>query len=149
MAWIGVMLDGTLVEDSEMGSMPVDGALEAVMTLMGEGHRVTVCTSRFAPMPDSERHRMKEQIEQELTGLGFPPLEVWSGTTMPAVDMMIGDNLITFDGEWGLALAQCEQMLSDRGLIPEAPMDDGTMPVDPQEGVSPEDDSNNEGEEEA
>jgi hypothetical protein len=126
MAWIVFDLDNCLVEDhvdemtgEEGGSMPVDGALEAVQTLMGEGHRLTVHTSRFAPMPETERNRLKEQIEQELTAAGFPPLEIWTGTTKPAADIFISDNNVTFDGDWGLVLAQTQQMLEDRGLIPQ------------------------------
>jgi len=143
MAWIVFDLDGTLIEDGEvdpmsgqeMGPMPTDGALEAVQTLMGEGHRLTVYTSRFAPMPESERQRMKEQIEQELTSLGFPPMEIWTGTTKPAADLFLGDNHVTFDGDWGLALAQMQQMLEDRGLIPGPMEDDGMedLPPDAEE----------------
>jgi hypothetical protein len=141
MAWIVFDLDNCLIEDhvDEMtgessGSMPTDGALEAVQTLLGEGHRLTVYTSRFAPMPETEKQRLKEQIEEELVSLGFPPMEVWTGTTKPAADVFIGDNHVTFDGEWGLALAQVQQMLEDRGLVPGPTPDDGLMPEDPTDG---------------
>lgn len=158
MAWIVVDLDGTLVhpedevppEAMEMGMegempqdpngmpqemtppmMPMDGAVEAMNQLAAEGHRLTVFTARFAPMPDSERQRLKEQIETELTATGFPPMEVWTGTSKPSADIFIDDNAVTFDGDWGLALAQTQVMLEERGLVP-GPQPDNGM-VSPEE----------------
>jgi hypothetical protein len=120
MAWIVVDLDGTLLQSFEEGqSQPTEGAVEAMQTLVGEGHRLTVFTSRFAPMPESERYRLKEQFQQELASWGFPPeMEIWTGTTKPDADLFIGDKSITFDNDWGLALAQTQTMLEDRGLLP-------------------------------
>lgn len=144
MAWIVFDLDNCLLEDStdEMtgepaGSVPTDGALEAVQTLTGEGHRLTVYTSRFAPMPETERQRLKEQIEEELMSVGFPPMEVWTGTTKPAADLFVGDNHITYDGDWGLVLAQTQQMLEDRGLVP-PPMEGAIDGLPPEEEVPQE-----------
>lgn len=122
MAWIVVDLDETLISDDGMnGPMPVGGAVEGIQQLVGEGHRVTVQTSRFAPMPDSVRDRLKLQIEEDLQSYGFPPIEVWTGTTKPDADVFIGHNHITYDGDWGLVLAQTEMMLTEMGLQP-APM---------------------------
>lgn len=122
MAWIVVDLDETLVVDDGMnGQMPVDGAPEAVQQLVAEGHRVTVQTSRFAPMPASEKDRLKQQIEEDLQSYGFPPIEVWTGTTKPDADVFIGHNHITYDGDWGLVMAQTEMMLSEMGLQPAPP----------------------------
>lgn len=132
MAWIAVALDGTLLShgpESMEGEppMPVDGAVEAMQLLASEGHRLTAVTSRFAAMPDSERHRLKMEFEQELLNFGFPPIEVWTGTTQPSADVFIGGNFVTFDQDWGLALAQTQQMLQDSGLLPDAPMMDQQM----------------------
>lgn len=133
MAWIVIDLDHTLVIEGEpdavdpmtgepLGPQPVPGAPEACAQLAAEGHRLTVYTSRFAPMPDSERQRLKEQLEQELQSFGFPPMEVWSGFTKPAADVFIGHNHITYDGDWNLALAQTEMMLNEMGLGTSAPV---------------------------
>lgn len=132
MPWFAVDLDGSLVskeQDPMTGqevTVPIDGAVEAMNQLAEEGHRISVYTSRFAPMPETRRDALKQSIEAELTGLGFPPLEVWTGTTKPSADIFIGDNNVTFDGDWGLALAQSQTMLQERGLS-EIPPDDGTM----------------------
>jgi hypothetical protein len=131
MAWITISFDDTLVQDMGDGQIvPVPGAPEAVMQLMNEGHRLTVVTSRFAPMPDSERARLKEQLEQDLQMQGFPPMEVWTGTTRPDSDIHIGAEAITFDKDWGLALAQLSVMLEERGLIPGPQPDDGLVEED-------------------
>lgn len=142
MAWIVFDLDNTLLEDSsdpmtgeEAGSIPTEGSVEAVQTLAAEGHRLSVYSSRFAPMPESERQRIKDQIEEELMAAGFPPLEVWTGTTKPSADLFVGDNHVTYDGDWALVLAQTQQMLEDRGLVP-GPMEDdgsGELPPDAEE----------------
>ena len=144
MAWIVFDLDNCLLEDStdEMtgepaGSVPTDGALEAVQTLTGECHRLTVYTSRFAPMPETGRQRLKEQIGEELMSVGFPPMEVWTGTTKPAADLFIGDNHVTYDGDWGLVLAQTQQMLEDRGLVP-PPMEGAIDGLSPEEAEVPQ-----------
>lgn len=123
MAWIGLDLDQTLVNqniDPQTGQAgedtPTEGAIEAVNQLATEGHRLTIFTARFAPMPNSERQRLKQQIEQELTSMGFPPMEVWAGRDKPSFDAYIGNEAITYDNDWALALAQLRFSLQDRGI---------------------------------
>ena len=146
MAWFVLDLDHCLVNEGEegqvdpmsgapIGPMPVDGALEACMQLANEGHRLTVHTSRFAPMPDSERQRLKEQIEQELASYGFPPIEVWTGSTKPDADIFIGPNNVTYDGDWNLVLAQTEMMLSEKGLSQQMPQQPGMEGQDDGSGM--------------
>jgi hypothetical protein len=121
MAWICVDLDDTLVVADPMSGescLPTDGAVEAMQTLASEGHRLTVYTSRFAPMPASEKQRVKEEIEELLQTLGFPPMEVWTGTTKPKADVFVDNKGVTYDGDWGLVLAQTQQMLEDQGVLP-------------------------------
>lgn len=143
MAWIAIDLDDTLVQKfpdpmtGEESSQPTEGAVESMNQLVQEGHRLTVFTSRFAPMPDSEKQRLKEQIEQELAGFGFPPMEVWSGTHKPMADIYIGDEAITFDQDWGLAMAQLQYMLEEKGLVPGPQPDDGGAGLPPEEGEVP------------
>lgn len=146
MAWIVLDLDNTLVEPDPSGmtdeDVPTDGAVEAMQTLAQEGHRLTVYTARFAPMPESEKQRLKQEIEQLLQQNGFPDMEVWAGTHKPACDIFIGDNHVTYDNDWGLALAQTQQMLEDRGLIQppggigeeDAGQEDGGIPQGADEG---------------
>lgn len=135
MAWIVLDLDNTLVqkqEDPNTGmdvTSLVDGSVEAMQQLASEGHRLTVHTSRFAPMPDARRNQLKEEIQAELSGFGFPEMEVWTGTTKPDADIFIGGNNVSFEGDWGMALAHTQSMLEARGLV-EIPMDDGMMPDD-------------------
>lgn len=138
MAWIAVDLDGTLVQPSidpttgeeTKDDVPVEGSVEAMSQLAQEGHRLTVFTSRFAPMPETEKQRKKEEIEQLLQGLGFPPMEVWTGTHKPDADFFIDDKAVTFDDDWGLALAQLQYMMEERGLVPGPQPDDGQMPLE-------------------
>lgn len=143
MAWITVDLDETLVQKlpdpmtGEENDQPTEGAVESMAQLAQEGHRLTVFTARFAPMPESEKQRLKEQIEQELQSYGFPPMEVWTGTHKPAADIYIGNEAITFDQDWGLALAQLQVMLEEKGLVPGPQPDDGGEGL-PQEGQQPE-----------
>lgn len=120
-AWVVVDLDDTLLQRDPMSGeyvMPSEGAIEAMQTLAGEGHRLTVFTARFTPVPAEVKQSMKEQIEEMLMSLGFPPMEVWTGTTKPAADIFIDNNAVNYDGDWGLVLAQTEQMLEDQGLMP-------------------------------
>jgi hypothetical protein len=127
-AWICVDLDDTLLEkalgepdpttgeESEPQDAPTEGSIEAMQILAEEGHRLTIFTSRFNVMPASEKQKMKEELEQQLQAMGFPEMEVWTGTTKPSADIFIDNNAVTYDGDWGLALAQTQQMLEDRGL---------------------------------
>jgi len=144
MAWIVVDLDDTLVTDSPTGvdplmgdqpapKQPVDGAVEAMQMLASEGHRLTVFTARFAPAPATEKERLKQEIMQELASYGFPEMEVWTGTTKPAADIFIDNKAITFDQDWGLALAQLQEMLEARGLLP------AMQPMEEEEGMPPPD----------
>lgn len=132
MAWIAVDLDDTLVQKlpdpmtGEESEQPIEGAVESMTQLAGEGHRLTIFTARFAPMPDTEKQRLKEQIEQDLQSYGFPPMEVWTGTHKPMADVYIGNEAITFDQDWGLALAQLQYMLEEKGLVPAPMPDDGS-----------------------
>lgn len=138
MAWICWDLDGTLVEQGPEeeggGLMAVPGAAETAMRYFNEQHRLTVFTSRFAPMPDSERNRLKEQIEQDLTGLGFPPMEVWTGTTKPSADIFVSKDAVTYDGDYDLVQAQIDYMLSERGLLPQQQMMEPTEEPEPPTG---------------
>ena len=120
MAWICVDLDDTLLDKGMDGeySQPTDGAVEAMQTLAGEGHRLTVFTARFAAMPAARKQQLKEEIESVLVELGFPEMEVWTGSFKPSADIFIDNNAVTYDGDWGLALAQTQQMLEDRGMMP-------------------------------
>jgi hypothetical protein len=131
MAWIGLDLDDTLVEkspamDPETGEpvedggegedMPTEGSVEFCTQLAQEGHRLTVFTARFKAMPDSEKQRLKEQIEEELQGMGFPPMEVWTGTHKPDFDFYIGNEALTYDGDWNLIMAQLQYMMNESGV---------------------------------
>ena len=145
MAWIAVDLDDTLVQKSidpmtgepSEEDQPIEGAVEAMQQLAGDGHRLTVFTSRFAPMPDDMKHQTKEQLEQMLQSFGFPPMEVWTGTHKPDVDFFVDDKAVTFDNDWGLCLAQMQYMMEERGLVPGPQPDDGSSPDDnmPPEGM--------------
>jgi hypothetical protein len=119
MAWICVDLDDTLLEKDPMSgeyTQPTDGAIEAMQTLLEEGHKLSIFTARFNPMPLQKRQELKEEIEQTLQQLGFPEMEVWTGMNKPSADIFIDNNAVTYDGDWGLALAQTQQMLEDRQL---------------------------------
>lgn len=143
MAWIAVELDDTLVQrqpDPMTGEdtgqdMPTEGAVQTMQQLAADGHRLTVFTSRFAPMPDSERNRIKEQLEQELASMGFPPMEVWTGYTKPMADLFIDSKAVTYDNDWGLALAQLQYMMEERGLVPGPQPEGEEMPEGPPDGM--------------
>lgn len=129
MPWVAVELDNTLVQfapdpmSGELGVAPVDGAVEAMNQLALEGHKITVYTSRLAAMPTANKQQFKDDVETTLVAMGFPPMDVWTGTTKPDADIFIGNNNVTFDGDWGLVLAQTQMMMEERGLIP-PPMGD-------------------------
>jgi hypothetical protein len=94
-----------------------------------------VWTERFTPMPETEKRRLKDQLEAELQAQGFPPMEVWTGSTKPAADVFIDKKAVTYDGDWNLVIAQVGVMLEERGLAPGPQPDDGSMPPDaPAEG---------------
>jgi len=140
MAWICFDLDGCLIQQAPMESqdeppqgdeIPVEGAVEFCTQLSSEGHRLTIHTSRFAPMPESERNRLKQQIEQQLAGMGFPMMEVWTGTTKPDADLFIGPKNITLDGDFGLVMAQLQMMIQEQGLDVPSMQDQEELP---QEG---------------
>lgn len=146
MAWICVDLDDTLIQkqpavepemvdeadtepEPELHDMPIEGAVEAMTQLAEEGHRLTVFTARFAAMPASEKQRVAEEITQTLQMLGFPEMEVWTGTFKPAADLFIDNNAVNFSDDWPLALAQAQQMLEDRGLA------QGPVPGAAEQGI--------------
>jgi hypothetical protein len=92
-------------------------------------------------MPESEKQRLKTQIEQDLAGLGFPPLEVWTGTSKPMSDFYVSKDAVTFDGDYELLQAQLDYMMSERGMgmeQQEPTMDEGqdpnAQPQDPNAG---------------
>lgn len=136
MAWICLDLDDTLVqkEPTSGEELPVTGAPESVQTLAQEGHRLTVWTSRFAPMPESRKQQEKEALEAKLLQMGFPELEVWTGSVKPAADLFLGSSMVTFDNDWGLALAQMQMMMEERGLVPPPtgadPEEEASAPVE-------------------
>lgn len=140
MAWVVFDLDNTLIYEVEPGhSVPTEGAVEAVQAFAAEGHRLTVVTSRLGPMPDSERQKLKEEIEQDLQQNGFPPMELWTGTTKPDCDIYISNTAVAYDGDWTLVMAQAQVMLEDAGLALPG-MEDGMDPNTVGEEPLPETD---------
>ena len=126
-AWICTDLHETLIMDDGTGNMvPTEGAVEAMTQLAGQGHRLTIFTAAFAPMPDDRKQQMKEEIEALVQSLGFPPMDVWTGTTKPGADIFIDNKAVTFDNDWDLALQQVDMMLEDQGLLGPPPVDDGS-----------------------
>ena len=148
MAWLTIRLDGALVqsmpgEDGAEQFQPTEGAVEAVQMLLGEGHKVSVVSDRFQPMPNDRKELLRQHLQEQLAGCGFPPeLEIWAGSNIPAADIDIGSTNVTFDEDWGLALAQAEQMLLDKGLIGPgqgtASLDPSQQPQEVQEEAPPE-----------
>lgn len=120
MAWISFQLENTLVQMAppEVGGglVPIPGAIETVTRYSNEGHKLTVQSFRLIPMPDSEKFRVKKQIETELSQMGFPPMEVWTGTTKPMSDFHVSHDAVTFDGDYNLLQAQLDYMMNERGL---------------------------------
>lgn len=138
MAWFVMDLEDTLVvRDPMSGDVlePTDGSVDAMLQLFNEGHRLTIWTSRFARMPDDRKQAEKEKLEQELLQLGFPEMEVWTGTHRPDADVFIGSKDVTYDKDWGLALAQSQMMLEERGLVP--PPTGAPMEEEPQDAGAP------------
>ena len=137
MAWVVIGYDEVLMQDMGDGQeVAVAGALEAVNFMISQGHHLTVWTERFTPMPETEKKRLKDQLEAELQAQGFPPLEVWTGSTKPAADVFIDKKAITYDDDWNLVIAQLGVMLEERGLAPGPQPDDGSMEPEapPEEG---------------
>lgn len=117
MSWICWDLDGVLLNKTEEGDLPVEGAIETVGKYVSQGHRNTVVTTRFIPMPESEKQRLKEELEQSLAGMGFPPLEIWTGTNMPACDFYVSKTSITFDDDFPLLQAQLDYMVNEQSSM--------------------------------
>lgn len=113
MAWIAVDLDNTLVNPHSGEAEP--GAVDAMAQLLREGHRVTIWTARFAPEPEEKKVAIKAQIEKTLAEAGVPYSDIWTGHNKPNVDAFIGDNLVTYDGNWGQSLAMLNMMLQHAG----------------------------------
>lgn len=122
----------------QMGILPTEGAIEAVTQLQMEGNRLTVFTARLAPMPAANRQQFKDDIETTLVSMGFPPVEIWTGFSKPAADIFIGGNNVTFDGDWGLVLAQSQMMLEERGLVPPPMGDPSAYEMGPGDGIPEE-----------
>jgi hypothetical protein len=108
MAWIGVSLEGTILNDQQ----PTTGAIEALTNLMQNGHRVTIISDKFVPAPNEYKQAIKQHIEQFLKQLGIPYSEIWTGGYKPACDIFIDSKAVNFDQDWNMALAQTNMMLS-------------------------------------
>lgn len=129
MSWVTISLEDTLID---LDDVPTEGSVEFVSQLLAQGHRVSIITKRISPMPDTERQRLKSETEEELTQLGFPPVEVWAGTTPPMSDYHIGKGAITYDNDWGLVAAQLQMMVSESQMDENGDM----LPVGEDDGTS-------------
>lgn len=107
MAWIGVSLEGTVLN----GQQPSEGAVEALMNFMQHGHRVTIISDQLIPAPADYKNAVKTHIEQFLKGLGIPFSDIWTGGFKPAFDVYIDSKAVNFDNDWHMALAQTNMML--------------------------------------
>lgn len=119
MAWIAVQLEGTLTERDEVSGqfLPLPGAVEAMNTLAQRANRLTVWSNALITMPGDKRQSWKESTEAELQAMGFPPLEVWTASFKPPADLILGTDMVPFDSDWPLALAQINTTLRSRGLL--------------------------------
>lgn len=108
MAWIGVSLEGTILNDQQ----PSNGAVEALTSLMQNGHRVTIISDQFVPSPSEYKMAIKQHIEQFLQGLGIPYSDIWTAGFKPAFDIYIDSKAVNFDNDWNMALAQTNMMIT-------------------------------------
>lgn len=84
--------DGTLVDTKTQEWLP--GALDALKTLLREGHRVIVHTCR-ANWPEG-----LASIEAKLALAGVVGAHVWTGQGKPHAHLYVDNQAVTFDGEW-------------------------------------------------
>lgn len=113
MAWLAVDLDHTLVNPDTGEAEP--GAVDAMAQLLKEGHRVSVWTARFAPMPEDKKVEVQKQVEKVLSDASIPYSDIWTGHNKPNVDAFIGDNLVPYKGNWGQSLSALYMMLQHAG----------------------------------
>lgn len=114
MAWVCVDVDGTLVSEKTGHAEP--GAIEAMMTLLNAGHRVTLYTARFHGAPEEHKQTIFHHLEQQLHHLGIPYSDIWTGTHKPAADAFIDDHGVPYRGNWGQSLAHLQLTLKDHGV---------------------------------
>ncbi len=104
MAWICVDVDGTLVSEKTGQAEP--GAIEAMMTLLQGGHRVTLYTARFHGAPKEHKELIFKHLQHQLDTLGIPYSDIWEGNHKPAADAFIDDHSVPYRGDWGHALSE-------------------------------------------
>lgn len=110
MSWVCVDVDNTLI--NEKTGEPEPGAIEAMMTLLEGGHRVTLFTARFHNAPDEHKNAIFHHLQQQLSHLGIPYSDIWLGSHKPAADAFIDDHAVPYRGNWGQTLSQLQLTLN-------------------------------------
>lgn len=108
--WVGVDLDGTILEDPTSGDYrntpkgdqppfgsPIPDAAEALGKLIDLGVRVSIYTARFEE--DADNDRIKEEIEDYLESQDIPFSDVYVGLK-PRCDLIIDNKVLRFEGDW-------------------------------------------------
>ena len=143
--WVGVDLDGTILEEpppsDAYGSSeqqlpfgaPMPGAAEALAELASLGWRISIYTARFGDesLDDETIERWAAEIAHHLDQCEIPYSDIWVGRK-PRCDVFVDNKAVAFQGDWADIVQQLTLISSER----QEPADDGTIQVEEHEAAS-------------
>lgn len=105
-------------KDGSIYDPPIDGAKEALQSLLDKGYEIVIFTTRADPhiINDVEQSDQYQEVIDFLNKYEIPFTRVHKGVGKPLARLLIDDNCYRFNGNWATSLPEIVLLLESENI---------------------------------